>query len=323
MPSFGELVADIALLGSQDNEGEPRTIIQNAVRRSYRKILSLVDAETEVREFSLAVTTGIKEWGLPQYVKEVLGMEDASNKKVLLGKSYNNFRKEYPGTTSTGDPDFYYKFGKRGVQKNPTSASTLTAVSTASADTGIIRIIGFDGSSNIVTETLTLTGLTAVTSTKSYTSVERVVKDRTTANLVMTGDVTIATSGGTTLAHIPTWVTSPQYQWIGLHPTPDSSITYTIQAMMYKPDLRNDSDWPDIDEEYHDLILFDACVTVMPIFGKDTLANQNRSLFTERVKQMRRTIDKDFDLSDLVFCDASLGSNILPQRPLISGVDIV
>jgi len=84
----------------------------------------------------------------------------------------------------------------------PSSASTMTLVSTAAGDTATITITGLDASYNILTENLVLNGTTGVTTVNSYFRINNISVSVGSATNP-TGVVTLAT-GGVTYAQINT-----------------------------------------------------------------------------------------------------------------------
>ena len=131
-----------------------------------------------------------------------------------------------------------------------------------------------------------------------------------------------ATVNPITIAVIPTWVKSPQYQWIEFYPIPDAAITYTVRAEMFKPDLVNDYDWPALEDKYHDLILLDAGTELLPIFGKGDIALDFERKFGRRLKEAKRSQNRTHR-KDRQFSDVQIGDHALPYRPLIRNVDII
>jgi len=95
----------------------------------------------------------------------------------------------------------------------PSSASTMTLVSTAAGDTATITITGLDASYNILTENLVLNGTTGVTTVNSYFRINNIsVSVGSSTN--PTGVITLAT-GGVTYAQINTTTVSGSTVSIG------------------------------------------------------------------------------------------------------------
>jgi len=95
----------------------------------------------------------------------------------------------------------------------PTSASTMTLVSTVNTDTATITITGLDASYNVLTENLALNGTTGVTTANSYFRINNIAVSVGSATNP-TGVVTLAT-GGVTYAQINTTTLSGSTTSIG------------------------------------------------------------------------------------------------------------
>jgi hypothetical protein len=319
MSTFADLYGDLLNLGGQDSTGDALSISKRGINRAYRRILSLSGQVSSQREFALASVSGISQYGLGPYVKRILNIDDPSNTRQVGQITKADYDGLYPGTTTSGDPRNYYILGSFGVNAQPSSASALAFVSDASSDTGKIRINGFV-SGVYTTEQITLNGTVAVASTKSYTTVERITKLQETTT-VHTGTVTVTSnSGGVTVVKLPFHMDSPTHLWVEFYPKPDSVITYTVRAEMNKPSLVNDGDWPDIDEDFHDAILYLAAGEVLPVFGQEGLGARLTEKGEDQIDALLGTrVSRNLVRQ---FVDVTTSSSITPTRPLISGVDI-
>ena len=115
----------------------------------------------------------------------------------------------------------------------PTSASTMTLVSTVNTDTATITISGLDANYNILTENLVLNGTTGVTTVNSYFRINNIAVSVGSATNP-TGVITLAT-GGVTYAQINTQVvnsvtTSIGTSQMGLYTVPNG---YTFYGYRY------------------------------------------------------------------------------------------
>ncbi len=320
--TFNDIVSQVLDLSSQKSGGDYETMVKNAVNRAYRRVLQRVDQDNQYREFSLTSAASTSKYGMPLYVKKVLNIEDATNNKRVELISSSEYDVSYPGTSTSGPPDTCYVLGRYGTQAQPSSAGTIQVVSSNAADDGAnfkLRVTGFV-SSQLQTEQITLDGTTAATSSNSYDAngLERLVKEAASGSS-FTGTLTIS-DGTTTFATIPPSWTSPTYLWIEFHPIPSSAITYTVRAIMHKPDLINDGDWPELDEDFHNMLIWGASAEVLPVVGKSTMGDKMAQRFENGINEMS-------DYQQMrpnrvrVFSDVT-SSPSLPRRPLIPGVDI-
>lgn len=86
----------------------------------------------------------------------------------------------------------------------PASALTMTVVSSSATDTGNaqVTITGLDSSYNVITDTLTLNGVTPVSTTKTFLRINSVVMSRpATGQTSNVGNITVA-NGGVTYGYI-------------------------------------------------------------------------------------------------------------------------
>lgn len=149
----------------------------------------------------------------------------------------------------TGDPCYYSVTGVEQFERQLSSASTITVVSSDSGDTTQkVRIRGVVGGAEDY-ELLSLNGATNVTGTKSFTEIRGISKDAVTD-----GKVTV-TDGTNTLAVIPRSRFSQEYQEFNLTPVPDAAYSLRVFGYRRPMDMVNDEDVPEIPESFHELIL--------------------------------------------------------------------
>jgi len=114
-----------------------------------------------------------------------------------------------PDVDTTTDPEIIAFFG--GTFAIMTSADTLDVVSDDAQDgvagTGALTVLitGIDGSHNTITETVTMNGVSAVTTSNSFLGVNRVVVLSSGTDDANKGNITIDDTAGTvgTQAYIP------------------------------------------------------------------------------------------------------------------------
>ena len=320
MSTFADLYGDLLNLGGQDSTGDALSISKRGVNRAYRRILSLSGQVSSQREFTLTSVSGTSQYGLGPYVKRILNIDDPTNNRQVEQITKGDYAALYPGTTTSGDPRNYYILGSFGVNAQPSSASALSFASDATSDNGSIRINGFV-SGVYTTEEVTLNGTSAVASSNSYTTVERITKiQEDTTNHAGTVTVT-SNSAAVTVVKIPFHMDSPTHLWVEFYPKPDAAITYTVRAEMNKPNLINDGDWPDIDEDFHDAILYLAAGEVLPVFGQEVLGARLMQKGEDQIDALLGTrVSRNLVRQ---FVNVTTSASITPTRPLISGVDIL
>ena len=272
--------------------------------------------------FTAAATNGSEDkiYGLPLYAKTDLNFNDQENDRSLVVMTQTDYLNGNPGIPDVGTAERYFRVGRFGVQKQPASAGgAITVVSTSTSDITnyFLTVVGYLNG-NLVREKLTMNGTTDVDSTQTFDSIERVVKSQGDG-LSWSGNTTVSDSDGNELALIPVWVDSPTYQWVQFDPIPEADITYKLSSMSYRPDLVNNEDWPEIDEDFHDLLTYGACMECLPTFGKGAYAVMFRGLFDQRLKEYSSWLDPSPNLVQ-VFADVQSGINYTPRFPWIKGV---
>ena len=312
----------------QETGGTFETLVERVMNAVYRDVLDAGPVPHEHRLFTFASVVSTYRYGMPLYVRKVLNIEDPDNDKSIWDITARGFDKSYPGTTESGTPNMAFSLGVRGVQKQPASDGVLSIVSSSTADAGSnykIRVTGFNTSGVLVTELVTMNGTTAVTTTNSYDSelgVERVVK-APASGYTFAGNVTVSDDDANTISIIPVWWESPDYEWIQMHPQPSAVITYNLRAEMRKPPLVNDSDWPEFDQDFHDLLVWGSTKELLPGLGKGSTGAAHRLTYKDRMARFTREKEP---ASSAVFVfsnvQAAVGIQQRPMRPLIGGVDI-
>ena len=170
-----------------------------------------------------------------------------------------------------------------------------------------------------------MNGTTSVNTSNSYDSelgVERVTKVPATGS-TFAGNVTVKDDDANTIAVIPVWWDSPDYQWIEFDPIPAAAITYTIRCEMRKPPLVNDTDWPEFNQDFHDLLIWGVTADLLPTLGKAGVADRHRATFEARMLEF--TGDNNSQPASLyVFGNVQnrVQMRNRPLAPYIQGVDV-
>lgn len=322
--TFKELQVDLLNLFGGDSGGDEETMAKAAINRVYRRLLDAVDADHERREFTLTTAASTSKYGMPLYVKTVLNMDDGTNDRRIFNISALEYDVTYPGTVESGTPTRAYRYGVLGVQKQISTAEAVTLQSSSASDTGInfqCRVTGFNSADVLISEKIQLTGTTPATSTATFKAdgLERVVKLAASGSS-WSGYITLkGATSGTTFATIPVWWDSPDYQWIEFHPIPDAALTYTVRAIMRKPELVDDEDWPEINEDFHNLLVWGAAAEMLPLVGKTSISDRFRRDFENGLA--RFSSGQQVEPNRVrVFADVSTQIQ-RSARPLIKGVD--
>jgi len=321
---FAEMVEQVLDLSGSDSGDDFEDMVKASLNRVYRHMLNTVDADQERREFAFTLAANTRQAGLPLLVKQVLNIDDATNFRRIYDISAREFDVLHPGTTTTGDPDKAYPIGEFGVQAQPASAELVRIKSSSTSDSGAnfnIRVTG-EVSGVLATETIQLNGTTNVNSTNTYDAsrLERVTKVAASGSS-WSGYLTLSgATSGTTFAQIPVWFSSPTYLWYEFWPQPTAIRAYTVRAIMRKPDLLNNEDWPEITDEFHNVLVWGAAAECMPSMGKLQHAGQMSRMYNEGLRRYKSSTGMRQPNRIRVMADHTTGRDQL-TRPLVQGVD--
>jgi len=203
------------------------------------------------------------------------------------------FRESGVDDTRKGTPVAYRMWGEDMVLAQPASASVMTISSSSSSDvsksiTVFGTVSGYPDYEVITTNASN--GTTTTAGSKSFTSIERIVKDSSTV-----GRITVtANSAAVTVAVLPVGDTTAGilYKKAQLWPLPDD--VFDIKVQFYKDPYRlvNDGDVHEFGQEFDEAIIL---LTVAKLKYQDNQKEGDRfiALYQDEIKSLKRTnVDK-------------------------------
>ena len=234
-------------------DSETTTRIKAFVNQRHRTLLTTPGID-QFRDStsSFTNTSGVARVALPQALTRIKAIVDTSNQRRISERPMDWLRYVDPQQTS-GTPTNYVPKGYEAVAVQPSDASAIYVKSSSASDTGKAYIQGIRTSGILGSDSVTMTGTTAVQigSLSDWTEITKFYVERGAV-----GSITLHedSGGGTELAQITIGRTRPYYFVLLLWPTPASAITYTIDFTRVILDLVNDTDEPYLPEDYHDLL---------------------------------------------------------------------
>lgn len=194
----------------------------------------------------------------------------------------------------TNIPVAYRMWGVGAVINKVKAPSVITLSSSSSLDKSIsvtvfgtvsgypdYEIINTDGSD----------GTTPVIGTKSFSYVERIVKNQTTV-----GRITLTcNSANTTLGVLPVGdtTTGPVYTKVQVYPLPNSIFPININYYKLPFQLINDGDVPEIGEEFSEAIILLASAKMKGEQNQTEDSKNFMALYLDEIKSLKQTnIDK-------------------------------
>lgn len=198
-----------------------------------------------------------------------------------------DFRGYHVNDHTVAKPIAYRMWGNDMVITQPVTASVIRVVSSSASDTsksitvfGIVS--GYPDYEIIVTN-----GTSAVSGSKSFTSVERVSKAASTV-----GRITVdANSGADVIAVLPVGLTTLGifYPKVQLYPLPDG--IYPINVSYYKDPwgLVNDGDIHEFGQEFDEAIILLATAKIKYESSMKEDGDSFFSLYVDEIKSLKRT----------------------------------
>lgn len=189
---------------------------------------------------------------------------------------------------NTGDiPTAYRMWGEDDVIQQPLEASVMSVVSSSASDVtpSTVTIYGtVSGYPDF--QSVTLTGTTPALSTKSFTSVERVVKDTTTV-----GRITVtANSGNATVAVLPVGDATGhvQYKKVQLYPLPTTA--FDMHVLFYKDPWRlvNSTDMHELGGDFDEAIIL-LSVAKIKAENSQKEAEGWFGMYQDEIRTLKRT----------------------------------
>lgn len=228
----------------QDTSTNMQTIIKTYCNDIYFDILRRTNWEQVNDNFTINTVAGQSDYPLPADFGKEIYVYNATQLKQLPPIDMQELVRDYAdGINSQGEVQRYL-IVEKPVRNQPSSASTLSLVSSSASDsTQSVRIKGIDSNSIEIEETVTLTGTTPVATTNSYSGIKAIGKSATT-----TGTITITSnSGAVTVAMLAPADIAYKVRCLRAHYTPTGVITLSVPYVINPYPLSSDYDQPVFD----------------------------------------------------------------------------
>lgn len=223
----------------QDTSADMKTKVGVYLNAKLRELVERVGSRTRY-DYSFSTTSGTQDYAMPDDFLKSLSVYDGTNKKNLTQITQKEYQQKYESDlTSTGSPD-YYIITEDCVRTQPSSAGVVVAVSSSASDTSqTIYIRGIVSGVEQV-ESITLTGTTNATGSKSFSRILSISKSAVTV-----GYVTVTRSD--TLSILAPEVLVSRYKKLRLVRVPGATLSIEVKYLAQHSQLVNDYDYPLID----------------------------------------------------------------------------
>lgn len=235
-----------------------RRLVKDAINASQKRVLASRAWPFLKYPGSLGFTTvsGVRAYALSPLCAKLLTVYDPAQQRFVPVLPRANWPETgvANGRTDTVRPYGVIPGTMWPVSAQPTAASTITLVSASNSDLGgpSVYLEGVDASGTPVSETVTLTGTTPVTSVGAYLYVTNLAKQGTWA-----GTLTVA-AGSTTLVTILSNSTGYWYPTIEFVEPPTAGIVFSYTFQRSPREMNLDGDIPDIPMAFSEILVYDA-----------------------------------------------------------------
>jgi hypothetical protein len=212
----------------------------------------------------------------------------------LAVEKMDRSRPQYVVDTKRGAPQTWYVEDFVGSLTQPTSATQIRAVSSSTADTISSNTnVTIEGvvSGEVDREVLAINGTTAVTSTKLFSEIHKISKNRVTA-----GQISVTNPAQTmTFAVLGPYHRTKSFLRIGLNPIPDQAYTVYGRYIPWLPELVNDSDVPHIPTKDVPIIVDAAMLIAAEWMGQPEVVAIRERRYAEKIRKIREAMGHDDD----------------------------
>lgn len=246
------------------------------------------------RKTTLATVASTEFYQLPRDLDKISLIRQTTTPVKIRFIPDDLFYDYIPNPTATGSPKWYRIWEEEGVEVRLSTDDMLEILSNNSADTTqTIRIVGYDTNGLLRTESLTLTGTTAVAGTITYDAgkILRISKSTDTTGIITIREKT----ADTVLVKLAPTERAPRFKIISFYPIPSSAITLYIEYFTCIRRLEGDNDVPDLNEKWFWVVRLGTMAKVYQYQGKESLFNTTQGLFASAVRSMVKSDMQNVD----------------------------
>jgi hypothetical protein len=184
-------------------------------------------------------------------------------------------------------PHMYRMWGEDMVMEQLRAPSVISLVSSSPLDASAVQVVVFGNVNGYPdSEVVTMNGLVPCSTTKTFTSVERIAKSAATSGLI----TLTANSGNTTVAVIPVGnaTSGIQYKKVQLWPLPNTAFPITVQYYKDPYKLVNDYDVHELGGEFDEAIILHATAKLR----SDSNQGENANVFQyyqDEINNLKKT----------------------------------
>jgi len=230
--------------------------VKDWARTRYDRILRSFPWNELNRSYTLPIVASTRDYSLRYSLDQIIKIWDTTNGKEITALDvrdhvrFNAIINEVSGNVQTGVADNYIDIGSKSCSALLSTADKIQVLSSSASDVTpmVIRITG-EVSGIEVSESLTLTGVTAVDSKNPFDSGTELTISAGTSNgslQDLAGVVTVRekTTPANILGKLSAGERAPFFKWIRLSLMPSAAASYQVWYKKRWMPLINDNDVP-------------------------------------------------------------------------------
>lgn len=243
--NFSQMKSDVGN-NVQDTSSSMAVLIGRYINNAYFDVLRRFNWDFHNHDYQLTLVAGTRDYTLPRDFGKEIYVYDSTNNLKIPFKSFQQTQQDFSGSLNdSGDTSFYCILDKR-YNNNPSSASSIIAVSDNSDDsTQTVTIRGIDQDGVERVDNISLLGQTPANGSVSFASIISIGKSDNT-----TGVITLTSNGGTvTVAVLAPEETVCRRKCIRFFQNPTSEAVIQVPYKISPLPLYHASDAPLIDSD--------------------------------------------------------------------------
>ena len=249
------------------------------------------------RKTTFATVASQEDYNLDSEVEDIAFIRQLTTPMKLLYVPDADFYKYIPNPEdlSTGTPRLYRRWEQTGFSTNLAADDTVYVSSSSASDgaTFTVRIRGRNSSGEVIEETLTLNGTTAVTSATTWDAagLMQISKSGTT-----TGTITCyRTTGATVLSELEPNNLAPRFLRVSLYPIPNAAVTMYLEYFEQYRYLVHDTDVPQMPTLWNWVLREGALAKAWEYKQNEVAAAQHQALYDRGLQLMKVADQRNVD----------------------------
>ena len=239
---FSDLYTEVGQ-NIRDTTTTTQTIIKRFINEAYGEFLKRFNFDIYDYDYTLNTTAGTQDYPLPSNFNKEKYVLDTTNQVYLNRTDIQEYAHDKPSLTGTQGAVEDYAILASPVDRQPTSASTISFTSSSASDTAVqVFVRGLDSNDVEVSENVTLTGTSAATTSNSYNSIIGISKDVTVGTVTATSN-----SGANTVAVMAPDDKDYKRKVLRMFQVPTGTLVLSIPYLIKPMPLKNDDDVPVLD----------------------------------------------------------------------------